>query len=158
MQFMYARIKGSKKNPGNHPVAVLAVEKHGYDAVKVSIASIHSEDRFVKVNGREIARNKLRSGICGILGVHDKVNLHEFLPKGLGKRLNSYTRHQAIFELLVKDEMEGGTWSKQNRDLVNHVDADLKHEKAEEAIRVNFPGSMYESIKNVIRAEHGCAP
>ncbi len=128
MQFMYLRSKGTKKNPGRHPVGTIGVEKFE-DCVQVAIATIHSEDRFVKYQGKAKCRAKMLAGNVTMIGTESPVNLHAILPKGFAKRLNSYVRHQEIFELLVKDEMEQGTWSKQNRDLVNHVDVAIECER-----------------------------
>jgi hypothetical protein len=127
MQFMYLRVKGKKHNKGRHPVGVIGVLKFE-DCVQVAIATIHSEDRFVKEDGKDIVRAKMHEGNVVMIGTQSPVNLHAILPRGMGKRLDNYPRHQEIFELLVKDEMEQGTWSKQNRDYVNHVDEVMKKE------------------------------
>jgi hypothetical protein len=131
---MYLRSNGTKNNPGRHPIGVIGVLKFE-DCVQVAIATIHSEDRFVKEDGKNIVRAKMHAGNVAMIGTESPVNLHFILPRGVAKRLDNYERHQEIFELLVKDEMEDGTWSKQNRDLVKHIDEAYK-----------------------VRAEHGCAP
>lgn len=137
MQFMFLRTNGTKKNPGFHPVGVIGVEKFE-DGVQVAIATIHSKDRFDKLAGKSIVRDKMLAGNVTMFGTESMPELHSILPKGTAKRLNSYERHQEIFKLLIKDEMEGGTWSKQNSDLIKQADAELLAERN--------------------RALHGCAP
>lgn len=133
MQIMFLRTNGTKKNPGRHPIACIGVEKFE-DCVQVAIASVHSEDRFVKSEGKAIVREKMKAGNVIMLGSESKVNLAVIIPRGMGKRLDNFLRHQEIFELLVKDEMEQGTWSKQNRDLLNHVELALKCDRLKKEV------------------------
>lgn len=126
-QFMYLRTNGTKKNPGRHPVGIIGVKKLE-DCVHVAISTIHSKDRFEKSVGKEIIRAKIYARNVMILDKKSPVTLHSILPRGMGKRLANYPRQQAIFELLVADEMTQGTWAKQNADYVNHINVTLKSE------------------------------
>jgi len=142
MQFMYLRSKGSKKNPGRHPIGMLGVKKQADGAVAVAVITLHSGDRFDRQLGVRWLHTKFNNNQVKVTVPAGQPNglplLHTLLPTGFATRLNDYLHHQKVADLLVKDEMEQGTWAKQNRDLIAHVDAELKAEK--------------------IRAEHGCAP
>lgn len=156
MQFMYLRTHGTKKNPGRHPIGVIGVQKFE-DCVQVAIATIHSDDRFEKSVGKEIIRSKMWKGNVDMLGTESKVRLADIIPRGMGKRLDNFLRHQEIFELLVKDEMEQGTWSKQNRDYIKHLADEHKFNVRGLLDNQKVVSARLGEVESIMR-EHGCAP
>lgn len=113
MQFMYLRSK-SKKNPGRHPFGMIGVQKHESGGVDVAIQMIHSTDRFDKEVGRHLLAKKINKDRVAVVAAGDPaLHLGTILPRGASQRLDDYVRHQEILNKLIKDELEGGSWSTQ---------------------------------------------
>lgn len=111
MQFMYLRRNGNKKNPGNHPIGLVGVQKNPDGTVDVAVQMAHSSDRFDKSVGRELLAKKIVRDRSCRLKPKDPLDLHVILPRGVASRLSNYTRHQEILDKIIKDEIWGGSWS-----------------------------------------------
>jgi hypothetical protein len=120
--------------PGRHPFGMIGVHK-SVTTGKLIVSSVlcHSGDRFSKAEGRKLLQKRIGNLELHLPSDRDAdTNLHIYLPLYARRKLDNYEGVQIAFDKLVEDERTQGTWARQNKDLIQSIDA--------------------------IRAEHGCAP
>lgn len=106
MQFMYLRTRGTKKNPGRHPIGILGVNLVG-TKLAIAVSTIHSSDKFQKKIARDLIQKKLHNDTVTTIDVVSSSlpQLFTLLPNKFGNRLD-YTHHSKCFARLVEDELE----------------------------------------------------